>query len=352
VNDPVELLTSLLKIYSPSHQEQAAVDYLANRLQKMGYTAFVDAAGNAVGKRGVGPNEIMLLGHIDTVPGFIEVRREEDLIYGRGSVDAKGSLACFVVAAAAVQPPPGWRITVIGAVGEESASHGASFVCDLYRPQMLVIGEPSKWDRITLGFKGSLWVSYNVQQPMAHTASASASACEIAIQFWNEAKEWCASLSPQDATAFYQLTPSLRGMDSTNDGFIETAHMRLNFRLPPGIGIDQVKEKLCALRKEGELIFGDGDPAYRAEKNTPLVRSFLNAIRSTGGNPVFSLKTGTSDMNLVTPTWNCPAVAYGPGDSSLDHTPHEHLSISEYLKSIAVLQKVLEQVMLPLHPKP
>ena len=152
---------------------------------------------------------------------------------------------------------------------------------------------------------------------------------------------------PPDATPFYQLTPSLRGMDSTNDGFIETAHMRINLRLPPGIALDQVKAKLCDLNRDGELVFGDGDPAYRAEKNTALVRSFLNAIRSSGGNPVFSLKTGTSDMNLVTPTWKCPAVAYGPGDSSLDHTPHEHLPISEYLKSIAVLQKVLDQVMRP-----
>jgi LysW-gamma-L-lysine carboxypeptidase len=50
-------------------------------------------------------------------------------------------------------------------------------------------------------------------------------------------------------------------------------------------------------------------------------------------------------MNLVTPAWNCPAVAYGPGDSSLDHTPHEHLPLSEFHKSIAVLKKVLDQVM-------
>ena len=345
MKDPIDLLESLLKIYSPSHNEQAAVDYLANEMQHMGYTAFVDAVGNAVGKRGSGPNELMLLGHIDTVPGFIEVRREEDALFGRGSVDAKGSLACFVAAGAAVEVPPNWRLTVIGAVGEESASHGASFVCDHYRPQMLIIGEPSKWDRITLGFKGSLWVSYNIQQPMSHTASAEPSACEIAIDFWNEAKAWCASLSPQDGPAFYQLTPSLRGMDSINDGFMETAHMRLNFRLPPGVTLSQLKDKLCELRKAGELTFGDGDPAYRAEKNTLLVRSFLNAIRGSGGSPVFSLKTGTSDMNLVTPSWGCPAVAYGPGDSILDHTPHEHIMVSEYLKGIEVLTRVLNQVM-------
>ncbi|HET6312487.1 MAG TPA: acetyl-lysine deacetylase, partial [Chloroflexia bacterium] len=34
-------------------------------------------------------------------------------------------------------------------------------------------------------------------------------------------------------------------------------------------------------------------------------------------------------------------VAYGPGDSSLDHTPNEHISLSEYLHSIDVLEQVL-----------
>ena len=41
------------------------------------------------------------------------------------------------------------------------------------------------------------------------------------------------------------------------------------------------------------------------------------------------------------PAWSCPMVAYGPGDSSLDHTPDEHLRIEEYEKSIAVLVAML-----------
>ena len=40
----------------------------------------------------------MLLGHIDTVPGRVPVRREGGRLYGRGAVDAKGPLACFVAA--------------------------------------------------------------------------------------------------------------------------------------------------------------------------------------------------------------------------------------------------------------
>jgi LysW-gamma-L-lysine carboxypeptidase len=46
-------------------------------------------------------------------------------------------------------------------------------------------------------------------------------------------------------------------------------------------------------------------------------------------------------MNVVGPVWNCPIVAYGPGDSLLDHTPNEHIVLAEYLQSIAILQTVL-----------
>jgi LysW-gamma-L-lysine carboxypeptidase len=37
-------------------------------------------------------------------------------------------------------------------------------------------------------------------------------------------------------------------------------------------------------------------------------------------------------------------VAYGPGDSRLDHTPHEHIGVAEFLLGIAVLSRVLELV--------
>jgi LysW-gamma-L-lysine carboxypeptidase len=46
-------------------------------------------------------------------------------------------------------------------------------------------------------------------------------------------------------------------------------------------------------------------------------------------------------MNVVAPYWKCPMVAYGPGDSSLDHTPQEHVEIDEYRRSIDVLESVL-----------
>ena len=69
-------------------------------MRALGYDAHVDGAGNAVGTRGTGEREIVLLGHIDTVPGEVPVRIEDGVLFGRGAVDAKGPLAAFVVAGA------------------------------------------------------------------------------------------------------------------------------------------------------------------------------------------------------------------------------------------------------------
>jgi LysW-gamma-L-lysine carboxypeptidase len=86
---------------------------------------------------------------------------------------------------------------------------------------------------------------------------------------------------------------------------------------------------------------GEPVPAYRGQKNNALVRAFVSSIRQGEGEPGFLLKSGTSDLNLVAPAWGCPAVAYGPGDSSLDHTPHEHISLVEYERAVSVLERLI-----------
>ena len=47
-------------------------------------------------------------------------------------------------------------------------------------------------------------------------------------------------------------------------------------------------------------------------------------------------------MNVVGVAWTCPIVAYGPGDSSLDHTPEERQSLAEYVQAVATLTYVIE----------
>ena len=337
MSSPIELLSGLLQRFSPSGQEHSAVHYLTSRMQSLGFKTSIDEVGNAIGELGDGPKEIILLGHIDTVSGYINVRQEGDILWGRGSVDAKGPLTCFVSAAALVGAQPGWKITVIGAVGEESDGRGARHLRSRQGPQYLIIGEPSQWNRITLGYKGDAYFWYVVRRPVMHTATHQESACEAAVNFWNRVSAHCTSFNQGKDKTFDLLSPDLRKIASSTDGFTETAELTLGFRLPPGLSLEAIESILETHAGDGIVDFIRGEPAYKAEKNTPLVRAFLSAIRSAGGQPSFALKTGTSDMNTVAPGWNCPTLAYGPGDSHLDHTSEEHIALPEYLQSIQIL---------------
>jgi [amino group carrier protein]-lysine/ornithine hydrolase len=342
MTNEIGILEGLLRAYSPSGQERGAVEFLTAEMTRLGFSAHIDAAGNAVGSFGEGQREIVLLGHIDTVPGQIAVRAEDGKLYGRGSVDAKGPLACFTAAAARVGARPDWKITVIGAVGEEANSPGAKAIVDKYRPEMVIIGEPSGWDHICLGYKGSAWFHYQVNRPLAHTAAKAESACEAAVGFWNRAVAFCQERNTGQERAFFQLTPTLRGMKSSSDGFNDNAEVMVGFRLPPDLTPKTLAQQIQGLVGEyGQLEMVDWVLPYRAEKNTPLVRAFLAAIRAAGGLPAFSLKTGTADMNIVAPAWGCPAAAYGPGDSDLDHTPNEHIQIAEFEQGVTVLEAAL-----------
>ena len=72
-----DTLVGLVSHYSPSGQEREAVEWLVTRMKSLGYEdAFVDEIGNAIGVMGKGPQQVVLLGHIDTVPGEIIVRRD------------------------------------------------------------------------------------------------------------------------------------------------------------------------------------------------------------------------------------------------------------------------------------
>jgi [amino group carrier protein]-lysine/ornithine hydrolase len=340
------LLKGLLEAYSPSHEERPASDYLAAWMQSAGFDrAYVDDAGNAVGVIGDGPQEIVLLGHIDTVPGYINVEVRDGKLYGRGSVDAKGPLATFAAAAAQAGKQPGWRLVVVGAVEEEAASSkGARFAATQYKPAMCVIGEPSQWDRVTLGYKGRLLLDYRCSRTMSHTASLDRSAPEQAIDYWNAISADIKAINEGRERAFDQVMPSIRKIQSSDDGFCETAEMTLGFRLPLDVPPDVLQPKLLAHAENAEITFRGAEVAFRSERNTPLVRAFNNAIRDVGGKPGYVTKTGTADMNVVGPIWNCPIVAYGPGDSALDHTPEEHIVLDDYHQAIAVLTNVLRSL--------
>ena len=341
-----DTLIGLVSQYSPSGEERPAVEWLVQRMKSLAYdNAFIDDAGNAVGEIGQGPNQIVLLGHIDTVPGEIRVEQDGILLYGRGSADAKGPLACFVDSVAKVGVKEGWQFVVIGAVEEERNSEGARFVVDQYQPAFAIIGEPNQWDRIALGYKGSAWANISVKRGQAHSASGEQTAAEAAVETWLKIKGYADLFNEDKQKMFDKLLPTLREMDTDANDFEQWARLKVGVRLPMDVSPDDWYGELGEIVADAEMErVGYAVPAWSCNKNTPLVRTFLTAIRAVGGEPRFVYKTGTADLNIVAPVWKCPAVVYGPGDSSLDHTPNEHISLDDYSKSVQVLSSVLNKL--------
>ena len=63
--------------------------------------------------------------------------------------------------------PDTFRLVVVGAVEEEAASSkGARHVIEKYHPECFIIGEPSQWQAVTLGYKGRLLIDYTLCHDM------------------------------------------------------------------------------------------------------------------------------------------------------------------------------------------
>ena len=361
--DAIDLVRGLVEIPSLSRQESVATTWLVSQMRGNGFDrAFVDDAGNAVGELGdpKAKRTIVLLGHIDTVPGNIKVRIENDLLYGRGSVDAKGPLATFVAGAArfgsAAAKAAAVQIVVVGAVEEEAAtSKGARFIASRFNgrnepiPTACIIGEPSHWNRVTLGYKGRLLCDLIADQPMAHTAGPDASVASVVVDYWNWITEHAARVNEGKDKVFDQLSPSLRRFITSNEDMHDKVDAQFAWRIPVGFDTERFRQEffiaLTELSPNTTFTskFRGEEKAWRGDRNNALVRSFLAGLRTVDASEKlgFVLKTGTSDMNVVGPVWQCPIVAYGPGDSSLDHTPNEHLSVDEYWKAVNVIEQTL-----------
>lgn len=352
VQETRDLLIQTVKIQSLSGEEREVAEYLTKWMSEHGFHAHIDEAGNAVGERGDGPLTVVLLGHMDTVPGDIPVRiDDQDVLHGRGSVDAKGSLCTFMAAVANLpeETLSKARFVCIGAVEEEApSSKGARYIMQRYQPQAVLIGEPSAWNGLTLGYKGRLVGKVTVSKDNFHTAGEGTSAADDLAEGWFRVREWAKTIGGEQAGIFNSLQATLQDIGGSVDGMTQIAHATLGFRLPLSLSPTQVERAVhqafadISQDLHVDIRFVGHETAVRHPKDNSLTRALRVAIRAQGGQPIFKVKTGTSDMNVVAEQWPVPTLAYGPGDSSLDHTPEERLDLKEYDRAITILTEALE----------
>jgi [amino group carrier protein]-lysine/ornithine hydrolase len=333
--EPPEVLERLVARYSPSGRERTAVREFRSLARVLGYHASVDAIGNGIARRGRGRPRLLFLGHIDTVEGNRPARHRRGRVHGRGSVDAKGALAAALCAGADF-PGPG-ELVIVAAVGEETDSRGARALARDPPADAVIVGEPSRWDGITIGYKGELQLLATFRGRRSHYASPWPTTTDVALD-WTGAVRALAAARRTDSP-FRSLTAKTLSVESRRVGDAETTRVVVDLRIPPGLSTDSVLGLLPADPGHPAISVRVRVEPVEVERTNPVVLALESAIRSRSARPTLWRKSGTSDLNLVVPAWRVPGAAYGPGDARLDHTARESLSDAELGRSVEVLRR-------------
>jgi succinyl-diaminopimelate desuccinylase len=193
VPDVVELTKALIAAESVTPARGAVFDILQAALLPLGFRVerFIEGevpegpVENLLAIRGDGGPHFAFAGHLDVVPpgagwasGAFAPEIRGDLLYGRGAVDMKGSIAAFVAAVEAV-PMEGTISLLITGDEEGPATYGTPRLIERMaergvKPDMCVVGEPSSahrlGDTIKIGRRGSTVIDVEVIGQQGHVA--------------------------------------------------------------------------------------------------------------------------------------------------------------------------------------
>ncbi len=352
------MLEKALRLYTPSRNEGAMAEFLADKCDDMGFEDIqIDEVGNIIAKKGSGSPKILLCGHMDVVPGKIKVRKEGDSLYGRGASDAKAPLMAMLFAAASIENNNG-TIIFVGAVDEEGNATG---IKNLAKKDMgidyAVFGEPSGIKKVTIAYKGRLAINLKVTVEDSAHASApwlSKNAIEESMIFTNELKKGLEQgQEGKTKGMLLSLTITEISGGTSHNVTPKECMTTMDIRIPVDMNCKTIEQKIATLvkeiseRRQVEAFYSiiDETEPFEAPHNSPIVRAFtLGIMEAENAKPTLIRKTGTGDMNVIGNQWKIPVVTYGPGDPHEAHTIDEKVSIEEYLKGIEILKKTLRHL--------
>jgi len=339
-----KFLSELIRAKSFSGSESSAAKLCAERMRALGYKHVrIDEVGNVVGANydyTKDPHcDVLLFSHLDTVDGFWEVKEDATGISGRGAVDAKGCLASYIEAG--IHAPSNLKVVVAGVVEEEApTSKGTCHLLTCLKPEMSVNGEPSNLEGITLAYKGRIVVECQTLGEAAHAGMKADNPIERTFEYYEKLRKHFPRHHTFDSVIFnvthidYGKRDSLNIIPGRLDFFMDV-------RIPPNADIEKIKHLFRSSAPDGVKVnIPEAFPGCEISPSEPVVRAMVAALRANGLTPRYLKKSGSADMN-ITMSKGIPTIAYGPGDSKLDHTDHERLLWSDYEKSIAVLRAFL-----------
>ncbi len=200
-SDPVALAQALVRCPSVTPEEGGALDFLQSVLSREGFTCerllFSEAGtadvDNLFARIGTSGPHLCFAGHTDVVPVGDEATWThppfaaeiyDGVLYGRGAVDMKGGVACFLAATlrylrATVGIAPGSISFLITGDEEAIAVNGTVKVLDWmaansHSPSHSIVGEPTNpesiGDEIKIGRRGSLTGRLTILGKQGHVA--------------------------------------------------------------------------------------------------------------------------------------------------------------------------------------
>jgi acetylornithine deacetylase len=319
----VALARELIDIDSTTGKEQAAGEWLALRLERLGYSVarqpVADGRFNVLAH--LDAPEVVLSTHFDCVPPFFPSEVRRDTLFGRGACDAKGILAAQIAAVERLRGAGERRVGLLFVVGEERGSDGAVVAnATPAGSAFLVNGEPTD-NRLAAATRGILRLRLTASGRAAHSSAPDHG--ESAIDKLLDALIGMRTLQwPADAElgrTFYTIGLIEGGV--APNVISPSAWAEVMFRTVGSA--DAVIEIARTL-----------EPAIAIEEvlRVPPVR--LHTIDGIA-SAVFPF---TTDVPLLD-RWGTPLL-YGPGSFLVAHTAGEHVAIADLAAAVDGYERI------------
>jgi succinyl-diaminopimelate desuccinylase len=379
--DPVALTRALLRCPSVTPAEGGALSALEAVLGPAGFTVervtFSEPGTpdveNLYARIGTEAPYLLFAGHTDVVPpgdaaawryGPFEGEIADGELFGRGAVDMKGGIACFLAATLDHLSANGGRPK--GSIGflitgdEEGPSvNGTVKVLEWAhargeRFDHCIVGEPSNpealGDMIKIGRRGSLFAIVTVEGRQGHVAYPDRAANPIPVLL-----DILARLTerPLDAgNAHFQ--PSNLAITSVDVGnaatnvIPQTATGRFNIRFNDEHTLDGLKAWIegiaAAAAKPGitaAVTWARGNSQSFITKPGPFVAMVSEAIAEvTGRQPELSTSGGTSDARFIKDY--CPVIEFGLVGQTM-HAVDERVPVADLTALTAVYRRIIDR---------
>lgn len=321
---------------------------------------------------------IVLSGHSDVVPVNandwttppFQADQRNDCIFGRGSADMKGFIACVLALAPwfasldLIKP-----LHIALTFDEEDGFHGAPILLkDLkeknIQPDAVIIGEPTGLKAIA-AHKGCYEYATTIKGLNGHSSEPekAVNAVQYAARFINrlmELKMEMVSRAPKNSP--YQppsTTMSVGTIEGGQARCIVAEHCKFDWEMRPiqRSDAEYVHEQLAAFTNELLLEMKTIYP--EASIDTEKVCE-VDGLEYHAESSALSLMTellGESEFDVVSygteaglyQAAGMPAVVWGPGDIEVAHRPDEFVSISDLKDCLSVLERLGLEVLTKTH---